>query len=58
MPPWEWRDRSRSGSGPEDKDCSDFDTQAEAQRFYQRHKPGDPHGFDGNNDGEACKSLP
>jgi endonuclease YncB( thermonuclease family) len=58
--PWEWRDRT---SGPSetsegDKDCSDFETQPEAQRFYEANKPGDPHGLDGNNDGEACESLP
>jgi endonuclease YncB( thermonuclease family) len=64
VPPWEWRDRrSDSSSGPsetsaEDRDCSDFDTQPEAQRFFERHQPGDPHGLDGNGDGEACESLP
>ena len=60
VPPWMWRDRT-SGPGEtsaEDRDCSDFDTQPEAQRFYERHGPGDPHGLDGNNDGEACESLP
>jgi len=60
VPPWEWRDRT-SGPGEtsaEDRDCSDFDTQPEAQRFFERHQPGDPHGLDGNNDGEACESLP
>jgi endonuclease YncB( thermonuclease family) len=62
--PWTWRDRqSDSSSGPgetstRDRDCSDFDTQPEAQRFFERHGPGDPHGLDGNNDGEACESLP
>jgi endonuclease YncB( thermonuclease family) len=58
--PWEWRDRT-SGPGEtsvEDRDCSDFDTQPEAQRFFERHQPGDPHGLDGNGDGEACESLP
>ncbi|MCS4048011.1 hypothetical protein GGQ04_003168 [Salinibacter ruber] len=40
------------------RDCSDFDTQPEAQRFYESSKPGDPHGLDGNNDGQACESLP
>ncbi|MCS4185209.1 endonuclease YncB(thermonuclease family) [Salinibacter ruber] len=58
--PWEWRDRT-SGPGEtstRDRDCSDFDTQPEAQRFFERHQPGDPHGLDGNNDGEACESLP
>lgn len=60
VPPWTWRDRT-SGPGEtsaEDRDCSDFDTQPEAQRFFERHQPGDPHGLDGNNDGEACESLP
>jgi endonuclease YncB( thermonuclease family) len=60
IPPWEWRNRT-SGPGEtsvEDRDCSDFSTQPEAQRFYERHNPGDPHGLDGNSDGEACESLP
>lgn len=26
----------------DDKDCSHFDTQSEAQRFFERHQPGDP----------------
>jgi len=55
--PWTWRDRS-SGQPANDKDCSDFDTQPEAQRFFERHQPGDPHGLDGDGDGEACESLP
>jgi len=36
VPPWEWRNRT-SGPGEtsvEDRDCSDFDTQPEAQRFF------------------------
>lgn len=42
-----------------DKDCSDFATQAEAQRFYDNAGPGDPHRLDGDdNDGKACESLP
>ena len=56
-PPWEWRDRS-SGQPADDKDCSDFDTQPEAQRFFERHQPGDPHRLDGDGNGEACESLP
>jgi endonuclease YncB( thermonuclease family) len=60
IPPWEWRDRT---SGPpetatRDRDCADFDTQPEAQRFFERHQPGDPHGLDGDGDGQACESLP
>lgn len=49
-------------SGPaaafRDRDCSDFDTQRQAQRFYKRNKPGDPHGLDADGDGKACESLP
>jgi hypothetical protein len=45
----------------EDRDCSDFDTQPEAQRFFERHRSdssgGDPHNLDGDGDGEACESL-
>ena len=41
-----------------DRDCSDFDSQRQAQRFYKRHGPGDPHGLDGDNDGKACEELP
>jgi micrococcal nuclease len=41
-----------------DRDCSDFDTQPEAQRFFERAGPGDPHRLDGDGDGVACESLP
>jgi hypothetical protein len=42
-----------------DRDCSDFRTQAQAQRFFERHNPSrDPHRLDGDNDGIACESLP
>ncbi len=64
VPPWEWRDRT-SGPGEtsvEDRDCSGFDTQPEAQRFFERHRSdssgGDPHNLDGDGDGQACESLP
>lgn len=71
VPPWDWRDGERlsagrsqepsvqrgSGSG-RDRDCSDFDTQAEAQAFFERHEPGDPHHLDGDGNGRACESLP
>jgi len=40
-----------------DLDCSDFATQAQAQRVLES-QPGDPHRLDGNGDGEACESLP
>ena len=43
-----------------DRDCSDFDTQRQAQRFFRRHggPRRDPHNLDGDNDGIACESLP
>lgn len=56
MPSWEWRQRSASGG--QDQDCSDFDTQAEAQWFYVDQQPGDPHRQDDNGDGAVCESLP
>ena len=37
-----------------DVDCSDFSSSAEAQGYLL---PGDPHGLDANNDGQACDSL-
>jgi LPXTG-motif cell wall-anchored protein len=41
-----------------DQDCSDFDSQAEAQA-HLRANPSDPEGLDGSdNDGIACESLP
>jgi hypothetical protein len=36
-------------------DCSDFETQEEAQAQLL---PGDPYGLDGDNDGQACDTLP
>ncbi len=44
-----------SPAGARDYDCSDFSTQAQAQKFLL---PGDPHGLDGEGDGVACESLP
>lgn len=41
-----------------DKDCGDFDTQAQAQNFYENAGPGDPHALDADDDGVACESLP
>lgn len=43
--------------GP-DRDCRDFATQAEAQRFLEAAGPGDPHRLDGDGDGVACERLP
>ena len=43
--------------GP-DRNCSDFDTQDEAQEFFEAAGPGDPHGLDADDDGIACETLP
>lgn len=40
-----------------DVDCSDFDTEAEAQRFFEENGPGDPHFLDADGDGRACEAL-
>ena len=45
----------------EDKDCSDFSTWEEAQRFFEENggPAQDPHRLDGNDkDGLVCESLP
>jgi hypothetical protein len=41
-----------------DRDCAAFATQREAQRFYELHAPGDPHGLDRDRDGLACEWNP
>ena len=69
--PWDWRSGKRSGTSKRsssplsspgsrsgDQDCSDFNTHRAAQAFFERHQPGDPHRLDGDNDGQACESLP
>ena len=45
--------------GP-DRNCSHFDTWAEAQTFYEAAggPDSDPHRLDSNDDGVACESLP
>ncbi|HEU5253661.1 MAG TPA: excalibur calcium-binding domain-containing protein [Solirubrobacterales bacterium] len=42
-----------------DKDCSDFSTWKQAQRFYERHggPRRDPHRLDADRDGIACEAL-
>ena len=42
-----------------DKDCADFSTWKQAQRFYKNHGGPryDPHRLDGDRDGIACESL-
>ena len=44
---------------PEDGDynCSDFETQEQAQRVFDRD-PSDPHNLDGEGDRTPCESLP
>ena len=49
---------SPSASSPrDDKDCSDFATAGEAQRFFIANggPHRDPHGLDGDGDGNACE---
>lgn len=43
-----------------DRDCGDFRTQAEAQRFFiaEGGPSSDFHGLDRDEDGVACESLP
>ena len=40
--------------------CSDFSTQVEAQAFFEKvgGTKNDLNGLDGDNDGNACESLP
>lgn len=40
-----------------DLNCTDFDTQPEAQAELDAD-PGDPHGLDRDGNGVACESLP
>jgi len=42
-----------------DKDCiGDFESQAQAQRFFERHDPNrDPHHLDRDRDGKACEQF-
>jgi endonuclease YncB( thermonuclease family) len=44
-----------SPAAARDYDCSDFSTQAQAQKFLLK---GDPHRLDSDSDGVACESLP
>jgi endonuclease YncB( thermonuclease family) len=48
-----------SAGAAADKDCSDFDTQKQAQQFFESHNPSqDPHRLDADGDGIACESNP
>lgn len=44
--------------GGGDKDCSDFSTHEEAQRFFEAQGSSDPHRLDRDKDGVACETLP
>jgi endonuclease YncB( thermonuclease family) len=44
-----------SPASARDFDCSDFSTQAQAQKYLLQ---GDPYRLDSNSDGVACESLP
>ena len=48
------------GNPGDTKNCGDFATQAEAQRWFDTYFPydGDVAKLDGDNDGVACESLP
>ncbi len=52
------RPDSSAASGDTDRNCSDFQTQAEAQAFFEAAGPDDPNRLDGNGDGVVCTSLP
>jgi len=73
--PWDWRDGERQSAssssqnsppsslpydpdGP-DRDCGDFRSQRQAQRFFEAAggPTRDPHRLDGDDDGVACESL-
>ena len=45
-----------SGDSSDPYDCSDFDSQEQAQRVLE-NTPGDPSGLDGDGNGVACESL-
>lgn len=49
-----------AGGAAADVDCADFPTQAAAQRWFDRHGPGDPANLDGDGDGDgvACEANP
>jgi hypothetical protein len=57
VPAWECRRGERQGgSAFEDKDYSDFSSQAVAHRFFEKHQPKDSLWLNG--DIVACEGLP
>ena len=51
---------STKGKKASDYNCDDFDTQPQAQSFFEKvgGTKNDVYRLDGNNDGQACESLP
>ena len=51
---------STKGKGADEYNCDDFETQLEAQTFFEKvgGVGNDVNRLDGNKDGEACESLP
>ena len=47
-----------SAASANNKNCSDFRTQEEAQAFFNAAGPGDPNHLDADHDGVACEALP
>jgi hypothetical protein len=49
-----------SAAAQDTVDCSDFDTQEEAQQFFEQHggPQQDPNHLDEDGDGRACEGLP
>jgi len=41
----------------EDINCDDFSTKVEAQDFFNKSGPGDPHHLDRDSDGVVCEGL-
>jgi hypothetical protein len=49
---------SISTAAAADKDCKDFDSRKQAQRFFENHNPKkDPHNLDADDDGKACEDY-
>lgn len=50
-----------SGKVTDDYNCEDFDSQNQAQKFFDKVKADtgkDPNRLDGDKDGDACEALP
>lgn len=71
IPPWEWRDEGHAVSvregGPtglrydtegRPRTCDDFETQQQAQRFFEAALPSTSSKLDRDGDGIACERLP